>query len=218
MKVTRTLASTALTVGLVAGGTALVSAPAQAAPEAGSHNQVRNQQSQNQQSQNQQGQTQQTEDEARDEIIDRAQTWVDQQVPYDMTGYHPDPQGNEYRTDCSGFVSMAWGLDASENTVTLPDFAETIDKEDLKPGDVLMKGGPGSRGRQRARRHLQRVGQRRAHRLLRHRRRRLDRNRGSRDLLPLRPGRRVRALPPERPVTSAHPSAPAASRRTTSVR
>ncbi|MGO2601615.1 MAG: cell wall-associated hydrolase, partial [Brevibacterium aurantiacum] len=60
MKVTRTLASTALTVGLVAGGTALVSAPAQAAPEAGSHNQVRNQQSQNQQ-----GQTQQTEDEAR---------------------------------------------------------------------------------------------------------------------------------------------------------
>ncbi|GEB24484.1 cell wall-associated hydrolase [Brevibacterium aurantiacum] len=146
MKVTRTLASTALTVGLVAGGTALVSAPAQAAPEAGSQNQVRNQQSQNQQSQNQQNQTQQTEDEARDEIIDRAQTWVDQQVPYDMTGYHPDPQGNEYRTDCSGFVSMAWGLDASENTVTLPDFAETIDKEDLKPGDVLMKGGPGTEG------------------------------------------------------------------------
>lgn len=131
MKVTRTLASTALTVGLVAGGTALVSSPAQAAPEAGSQNQT---------------QTQQTEADTRAEIIDRAQTWVDQEVPYDMTGYHPDPQGNEYRTDCSGFVSMAWGLEASENTVTLPNFADPIDKEDLKPGDVLMKGGPGTEG------------------------------------------------------------------------
>ena len=136
MKVTRTLVTTALTLGLMAGGTAVVSAPAQAAGEAGSQNQTNSSQNQ----------TQRTDEERRAVIIDRAQTWVDQQVPYDMNGYYPDPQGNEYRTDCSGFVSMAWGLNASENTVTLPNVSDPIDKEDLKPGDILLKGGPGTEG------------------------------------------------------------------------
>ncbi|WP_309135947.1 hypothetical protein [Brevibacterium oceani] len=30
--------------------------------------------------------------------------------------------------------------------MTLPDFADKIDKEDLRPGDVFMKSGPGTEG------------------------------------------------------------------------
>ncbi|MGW2480721.1 hypothetical protein ACWCWQ_12980 [Streptomyces sp. NPDC001571] len=47
------------------------------------------------------------------EILSRAQTWVDKHVPYDQQGYAADPQGRDYREDCSGFVSMAWHLDKS---------------------------------------------------------------------------------------------------------
>ncbi|MBV2152784.1 peptidoglycan-binding protein [Kitasatospora sp. SUK 42] len=43
-----------------------------------------------------------------------------------------------YRQDCSGFVSMAWGLGSSQTTWTLPNFAERIGKSDLQPGDVLI--------------------------------------------------------------------------------
>lgn len=129
MYVSRALTTSVLAIGLFAGGTALASTPAQGSPATSPNSHA-----------------QEADDDRRAEIISRAQTWVDQEVPYDMAGYHPDPQGNEYRTDCSGFVSMAWGLDASENTVTLPNFADPIDKDDLKPGDVLMKGGPGTEG------------------------------------------------------------------------
>ena len=70
----------------------------------------------------------------RDEIMRRAQAWVDQKVPYSMTKYWSDG----YRQDCSGFVSMAWGLGSSQTTWTLPDFADRISKDDLQPGDVLI--------------------------------------------------------------------------------
>ncbi|MCT1922266.1 cell wall-associated hydrolase [Brevibacterium luteolum] len=91
-------------------------------------------------------QEQTVENDRRAEIINRAQFWVDQGVPYSMSAYYPDIDGKNYRTDCSGFVSMAWGLDDSLSTVTLVDVAHPIAKEDLQPGDVLMRGGPGTGG------------------------------------------------------------------------
>ncbi|MFB7472475.1 peptidoglycan-binding protein [Kitasatospora sp. NPDC056184] len=76
----------------------------------------------------------------RAQIIERAQRWVDQKVPYSMSRYWSDG----YRQDCSGFVSMAWGLGSSQTTWTLPDFAERITKADLQPGDVLIYNNPAS--------------------------------------------------------------------------
>ncbi|MER5639601.1 peptidoglycan-binding protein [Kitasatospora sp. NPDC002227] len=70
----------------------------------------------------------------RTEIIARAQRWVDLQVPYSMGSYWTDG----YRQDCSGFVSMAWGLGSSQTTWTLPDFADRIAPADLQPGDILV--------------------------------------------------------------------------------
>ena len=82
----------------------------------------------------------------RQEVIRRAKTWVERGVPYSMEAYTNGPDGKPYRTDCSGFVSMAWGLDNSYSTVTLPQVAHPIPKEELQPGDILLKGGPGSGG------------------------------------------------------------------------
>ncbi|MEK2487940.1 peptidoglycan-binding protein [Kitasatospora purpeofusca] len=76
----------------------------------------------------------------RASIIERAQRWVDQKVPYSMSRYWSDG----YRQDCSGFVSMAWGLGSSQTTWTLPDFAERITKAELQPGDVLIHNDPAS--------------------------------------------------------------------------
>ncbi|MFD0275007.1 peptidoglycan-binding protein [Kitasatospora sp. NPDC127111] len=76
----------------------------------------------------------------RARILARAQDWVDQKVPYSMSRYWTDG----YRQDCSGFVSMAWGLDSSQTTWTLPDFAERITKAELQPGDILVHNDPAS--------------------------------------------------------------------------
>ncbi|MDJ0344677.1 peptidoglycan-binding protein [Streptomyces sp. H10-C2] len=70
----------------------------------------------------------------RDQILDRAQRWVDAVVPYSMTAYWKDG----YRQDCSGYISMAWGLGTSEWTGSLPDFATRISRADLMPGDILL--------------------------------------------------------------------------------
>ncbi|MFE2724530.1 peptidoglycan-binding protein [Kitasatospora sp. NPDC059327] len=74
----------------------------------------------------------------RARIIERAQSWVTQKVPYSMSRYWSDG----YRQDCSGFVSMAWGLGSSQTTWTLPDFADRITKADLQPGDILVYNNP----------------------------------------------------------------------------
>ncbi|MFE9566795.1 RICIN domain-containing protein [Streptomyces sp. NPDC006487] len=74
----------------------------------------------------------------REQVIQRAQSWVDQKVPYSQKGAWPEKAiGREWRTDCSGFVSMAWMLPASETTRTLPDVAEPISTAELLPGDIL---------------------------------------------------------------------------------
>ncbi|GAA0348567.1 FG-GAP-like repeat-containing protein [Streptomyces blastmyceticus] len=88
---------------------------------------------------------------SRDEVIERAKTWTDAGVPYSMNKYRTDANGT-YRTDCSGFVSMAWHLASSsannygETTGTLLDFTSSISKDSLKPGDILLNPDAGASG------------------------------------------------------------------------
>lgn len=84
---------------------------------------------------------------SRKEIISRGQYWVSRHVPYSMNKEYPDPQGRKYRTDCSGFVSMALHATAPGfNTVSLPEIAKPISWNDLKPGDLVGTLGPGTGG------------------------------------------------------------------------
>ncbi|ANP55278.1 hypothetical protein J2Z21_003215 [Streptomyces griseochromogenes] len=71
---------------------------------------------------------------SRTDIINRAKIWVAAKVPYSMSTYWTDG----YRQDCSGFVSMAWGLPGNEWTGSLGQFGMKIAKEDLQPGDMLL--------------------------------------------------------------------------------
>jgi len=74
----------------------------------------------------------------RVDIITRAKKWVDARVPYSMEAYWSDG----YRQDCSGYVSMAWGLPGNEWTGTLGKFGERITKDELQPGDILLFHNP----------------------------------------------------------------------------
>ncbi|MEU1168173.1 NlpC/P60 family protein, partial [Streptomyces sp. NPDC005921] len=47
-----------------------------------------------------------------------------------------------YRQDCSGYVSMAWGLTGNEWTGSLDQFGTKITKEELEPGDMLLFHNP----------------------------------------------------------------------------
>uniref|UniRef100_UPI0005B89430 hypothetical protein n=1 Tax=Nonomuraea candida TaxID=359159 RepID=UPI0005B89430 len=80
----------------------------------------------------------------RSEVIWRAQYWVDHQPgPYNQGGFSPGPNGTgpDYRRDCSGYVSMAWHLDANKATGTLEQVSHDIPRGDLKPGDILNYPG-----------------------------------------------------------------------------
>jgi cell wall-associated NlpC family hydrolase len=68
----------------------------------------------------------------RRDILARADRWVGEQVPYSQGVWHEG-----YRTDCSGFVSMCWGLRDSMVTSTFPQISHRIAKEDLRAGDIL---------------------------------------------------------------------------------
>jgi hypothetical protein len=74
----------------------------------------------------------------RAEIINRAKTWIAAQVPYSMNAYWSDG----YRQDCSGFVSMAWGLPGNEWTGSLDQYGVRISKDELEPGDILLFHNP----------------------------------------------------------------------------
>ncbi|WP_221089892.1 hypothetical protein [Deinococcus aquaedulcis] len=83
---------------------------------------------------------------SRDEIINRAKAWVAARVPYSQTSLY---QG--YRQDCSGMVSMAWGLSTAgtwggPNTATLPGYANKIGYDDLQPGDAVNNPRTGNDG------------------------------------------------------------------------
>jgi hypothetical protein len=66
-------------------------------------------------------------------ICSNAATWLDPPVPYNQQAWY-----NGYRTDCSGYVSMAWGLGSSYVTWTLPQVSHRIAKDDLRAGDILL--------------------------------------------------------------------------------
>ena len=69
----------------------------------------------------------------RKDVIKRAKSWTKRRVPYSQVGYR-----NGYRRDCSGFLSMAWGLPENLVTWRVPTVAKRIPKRALKPGDVLL--------------------------------------------------------------------------------
>lgn len=77
--------------------------------------------------------TSSTRDENSVDIIGNAQTWLNPSIAYSQTDYH-----NGYRTDCSGYVSMAWQLGTSAVTWTLPNYSFEISPQDLQSGDVLL--------------------------------------------------------------------------------
>ncbi|MFT4217933.1 MAG: hypothetical protein QM619_12230 [Micropruina sp.] len=67
----------------------------------------------------------------------RANSWVDSRVGYSQATYYSNQYGR-YRQDCSGFVSMVWGLGSSLTTSTLPSVSHPIAKDDLATGDILL--------------------------------------------------------------------------------
>ncbi|MGW4382267.1 hypothetical protein [Kitasatospora sp. NPDC004531] len=80
----------------------------------------------------------------RAEILARAQSWVDEQVPYSQSSSWSDSNGS-YRSDCSGYVSMAWHLSSALTTVTLRSVSTELNSyDDLQPGDMLDRYDNGS--------------------------------------------------------------------------
>ncbi|GLZ42411.1 hypothetical protein [Actinokineospora sp. NBRC 105648] len=77
----------------------------------------------------------------RAEIINRARGWLAPSVPYSQDAFHTTPHGR-YRTDCSGYVSMAWELPTAPyggtSTQGLASLADPVAKEDLRTGDALI--------------------------------------------------------------------------------
>ncbi len=75
-------------------------------------------------------------------VLVRARSWLRPSVPYSQTARHRNEYGC-YRTDCSGYVSMAWGLPPGRHggldTVGLRAIGVEIAKADLRPGDALIR-------------------------------------------------------------------------------
>ncbi|RSS83367.1 FG-GAP-like repeat-containing protein [Streptomyces sp. WAC06614] len=80
---------------------------------------------------------------SRSTVIERARSWVGIGLDYDWGGRY-----GGYRTDCSGFVSMAWDLDSSLTTDTFEPrgVVHSISKSELKAGDALLDNDGGSGG------------------------------------------------------------------------
>jgi len=59
---------------------------------------------------------------------------------YSQSTYSKGPDGNLYRNDCSGYVSMLAGLTGSPNTGMLvwDTFSKPIGKDDLRFGDIVI--------------------------------------------------------------------------------
>ncbi len=77
----------------------------------------------------------------RSEIIERAESWLRPSVPYHRNKFHHNEFGI-YRTDCSGYVSMAWGLPArrgGRDTLGLANVSEPVERDALRAGDVLLR-------------------------------------------------------------------------------
>jgi hypothetical protein len=97
-----------------------------------------------------------------DRTLARAREWITAQMPYcggpnggkdlicggtcERSGSAEKPEWDDYRSDCSGFVSWAWELPAPGRTTRTLAPSDTtvsvvINVEDLAPGDAL--NGPG---------------------------------------------------------------------------
>ncbi|MFC0533388.1 C40 family peptidase, partial [Phytohabitans kaempferiae] len=80
-------------------------------------------------------------DLTRAQVINRARSWVSVGIPYSQVRCYRNSYG-DYRTDCSGFVAMAWGLGGSGSafwTGNLMNRASQIARSSLKPGDALLR-------------------------------------------------------------------------------
>jgi len=79
----------------------------------------------------------------RAQMIARARDWIHHDVPYSKSeGWRDAAVGGPYRMDCSGFISMVWGLSTSEVTSELPQDSTVTDTDvsgdtKLAPGDAL---------------------------------------------------------------------------------
>jgi hypothetical protein len=84
----------------------------------------------------------------RKEVISRAKYWYDHRskIKYNWQGSYRDPQGRRYRTDCSGYVSMALHLKSSLSTVTLPGVGKKIARKSMQAGDFTGRLGAGTGG------------------------------------------------------------------------
>jgi hypothetical protein len=81
----------------------------------------------------------------RSQIVERAQSWLRPSIAYSQTHFHTNEYGT-YRTDCSGYVSMAWALPGKPpnrhgglDTIGLAAVSFVIEKAELLPGDVLLR-------------------------------------------------------------------------------
>jgi hypothetical protein len=71
---------------------------------------------------------------SRDEIIARAQDWVNRQIPYSQNAYT-----DGYRQDCSGYVSMAWkSSQPGHSTYDMQQICTKISKSEMKRGDAIL--------------------------------------------------------------------------------
>ncbi|WP_406299975.1 lytic transglycosylase domain-containing protein [Embleya sp. NBC_00888] len=87
----------------------------------------------------------------RQAMIARAKVWTDARVPYSQTSYKDGLMADgktkqRYRTDCSGFVTMAWGVEAGANTTAMTGMTESIKKSELMAGDIILDDDGGNSG------------------------------------------------------------------------
>ncbi|WP_216824332.1 hypothetical protein, partial [Lentzea albidocapillata] len=75
---------------------------------------------------------------SRSDMLTRSSTWIDARIPYSQARCYRNSHGS-YRTDCSGYVSMVWGLPTSATTLTLPNYSSVISRSDLKMGDIFVR-------------------------------------------------------------------------------
>ena len=78
---------------------------------------------------------------SRDHVMARADVWLTRHVPYNQGTCYGDPEysGKSYREDCSGFVSMAWGLASSLVVSDFPRYATRLSSwQDMQPGDAMI--------------------------------------------------------------------------------
>lgn len=90
---------------------------------------------------------------SRQEVLLRARYWVQHRVPYlshdgQTPDSAPDPDGSRYRTDCSGYVCMAWKVESQPSTSDFDTIGAEVDRADLLPGDALLWKGEGGYGPQ----------------------------------------------------------------------